>query len=67
MSHRGRTHAAMMKGASKETIKNRKQKLFERMNRLIDNSSLQVLRRFSKGNLKALHKNLLTLSIETSK
>ena len=40
MSHRGRTHAAMMKGASKETIKNRKQKLFERMNRLIDNSSL---------------------------
>lgn len=23
MSHRGRTHAAMMKGASKETIKNR--------------------------------------------
>ncbi|QSL99032.1 hypothetical protein Pr103Blw_00092 [Escherichia phage vB_EcoM-Pr103Blw] len=59
MSHRGRTHAAMMKGASKETIKNRKQKLFERMNRLVDNTSLSGGEKvFLKVTLKVLHKNL---------
>lgn len=62
MSHRGRAHAAMMKGASKETIKNRKQKLFERMNRLIDNSSLSGSEKvFLKGNLKSIAQELIDI------
>lgn len=62
MSYRGRTHAAMMKGASKETIKNRKQKLFERMNRLIDNSSLSGSEKvFLKGNLKSIAQELIDI------
>ena len=62
MSHSGRTHAAMMKGASKETIKNRKQKLFERMNRLIDNSSLSGSEKvFLKGNLKSIAQELIDI------
>lgn len=62
MSHRGRTHAAMMKGSSKETIKNRKQKLFERMNRLIDNSSLSGSEKvFLKGNLKSIAQELIDI------
>lgn len=62
MSHCGRTHAAMMKGASKETIKNRKQKLFERMNRLIDNSSLSGSEKvFLKGNLKSIVQELIDI------
>ncbi|WBY53737.1 hypothetical protein [Escherichia phage REP10] len=62
MSHRGRTHAAMMKGASNETIKNRKQKLFERMNRLIDNSSLSGSEKvFLKGNLKSIAQELVDI------
>lgn len=62
MSHRGRIHAAMMKGASKETIKNRKQKLFERMNRLIDNSSLSGSEKvFLKGNLKSIAQELIDI------
>lgn len=62
MSHLGRTHAAMMKGASKETIKNRKQKLFERMNRLIDNSSLSGSEKvFLKGNLKSIAQELIDI------
>lgn len=62
MSHRGRTHAAMMKGAPKETIKNRKQKLFERMNRLIDNSSLSGSEKvFLKGNLKSIAQELIDI------
>ena len=62
MSHRGRTHAAMMKGAAKETIKNRKQKLFERMNRLIDNSSLSGSEKvFLKGNLKSIAQELIDI------
>lgn len=62
MSHRGRTHAVMMKGASKETIKNRKQKLFERMNRLIDNSSLSGSEKvFLKGNLKSIAQELIDI------
>ena len=62
MSHRGRTHAAMMKGASKETIKNRKQKLFERLNRLIDNSSLSGYEKvFLKGNLKSIAQELIDI------
>lgn len=62
MSRRGRTHAAMMKGASKETIKNRKQKLFERMNRLIDNSSLSGSEKvFLKGNLKSIAQELIDI------
>lgn len=62
MSHRGRTNAAMMKGASKETIKNRKQKLFERMNRLIDNSSLSGSEKvFLKGNLKSIAQELIDI------
>ncbi|QIN92452.1 hypothetical protein [Phage NBEco004] len=62
MSHRGRTYAAMMKGASKETIKNRKQKLFERMNRLIDNSSLSGSEKvFLKGNLKSIAQELIDI------
>ena len=63
MSHCGRTHAAMMKGASKETIKNRKQKLFERMNRLIDNSSLSGSEKvFLKGNLKSIAQELIDIA-----
>ncbi len=62
MSHRGRTHAAMMKGASNETIKNRKQKLFERMSRLIDNSSLSGSEKvFLKGNLKSIAQELIDI------
>lgn len=62
MSHRGRTHAAMMKGASKGTIKNRKQKLFERINRLIDNSSLSGSEKvFLKGNLKSIAQELVDI------
>lgn len=62
MNPRGRTHAAMMKGASKETIKNRKQKLFERMNRLIDNSSLSGSEKvFLKGNLKSIAQELIDI------
>ena len=56
MSHRGRTHLAMMKGASKETIKNRKQKL------LIDNSSLSGSEKvFLKGNLKSIAQELIDI------
>ncbi|AUM59538.1 hypothetical protein FDJ21_gp062 [Salmonella phage BPS17L1] len=52
----------MMKGASKETIKNRKQKLFERMNRLIDNSSLSGSENvFLKGNLKSIAQELVDI------
>ncbi|ARK07293.1 hypothetical protein [Escherichia phage vB_EcoM_ULIM3] len=52
----------MMKGASKETIKNRKQKLFERMNRLIDNSSLSGSEKvFLKGNLKSIAQELIDI------
>lgn len=62
MSHRGRTRAAMMKGASKETIKNRKQKLFERMNRLIDNTSLSGGEKvFLKSNLKSIAQELVDI------
>ena len=62
MSHRGRTHAAMRKGASKETIKNRKQKLFERMNRLIDNTSLSGGEKvFLKSNLKSIAQELVDI------
>lgn len=62
MSHRGITHAAMMKGASKETIKNRKQKLFERMNRLIDNTSLSGGEKvFLKSNLKSIAQELVDI------
>lgn len=62
MSHRGRTHLSMMRGASKETIKNRKQKLFERMNRLIDNTSLSGSEKvFLKGNLKSIAQELIDI------
>lgn len=62
MSHRGRTHLAMMRGASKETIKNRKKKLFERMNRLIDNSSLAGHEKvFLKGNMKSIAQELIDI------
>lgn len=62
MSHRGRTHAAMMKGASNETIKNRKQKLFEKMNRLIDNTSLSGGEKvFLKSNLKSIAQELIDI------
>ena len=62
MSHRGRTLAAMMKGASKETIKNRKQKLFEKMNRLIDNTSLSGGEKvFLKSNLKSIAQELVDI------
>lgn len=62
MSHLGRTHLAMMRGASKETIKNRKKKLFERMNRLIDNSSLSGSEKvFLKGNLKSIAQELIDI------
>lgn len=62
MSHHGRTHLAMMKGASKETIKNRKQKLFERMSRLIDNSSLSDSEKvFLKGNMKSIAQELIDI------
>lgn len=62
MSHRGRTHTAMMKGASNETIKNRKQKLFEKMNRLIDNTSLSGGEKvFLKSNLKSIAQELIDI------
>lgn len=62
MSHRGRTHTAMMKGVSKETIKNRKQKLFERMNRLIDNTSLSGGEKvFLKSSLKSIAQELVDI------
>lgn len=62
MSNRGRTHLAMMRGASKETIKNRKKKLFERMNRLIDNSSLAGNEKvFLKGNLRSIAQELIDI------
>nr|DAN14629.1 MAG TPA: hypothetical protein [Caudoviricetes sp.] len=62
MSHLGKTHAAMMKGASKETIKNRKKKLYAKIDRLIDNTTLSGGDKvFLKGNIKAIAKELASI------
>ncbi len=62
MSHRGRTHLAMMQVASKETIKNRKKTLFDRMNRLIDNASLPNSEKvFLKGNMRSIAQELIDI------
>lgn len=62
MTHRGRNHAATQRNASESTIKNRRKKLYARLNSLIDNATLPSSEKvFLKGTIKGVIHELLDI------
>lgn len=62
MTHRGRNHLATQRGASESTIKNRRKKLYSRLNSLIDNATLPTSEKvFLKQGIKGVIHELLDI------